>query len=244
LKKQIKYYCTGLVVVVGIVAGLLSIGGCHVGKRNSPGPYEFKDVGKAAHDILNADKHSALVVEIQYMDGNRLDDTTIAHISTFLEQVCNKPDGVSVSQSPIAAISPDTISLQQVKDIEKKYRTSYTSENTMVLYALVTNCYPDSSMIAAYSYYNTSMVIYGKVIRDDAARLGKVALETYLLKHEFGHLMGLVNMGTAMVAPHEDSEGVHHCNQPACVMSSKPVNVAPDSYCSYCINDLKANGGK
>ena len=49
------------------------------------------------------------------------------------------------------------------------------------------------------AYHNTSAVVYGKAVRNHsklAGRLTHQELETAVVLHEMGHLLGLVNKGT------------------------------------------------
>ena len=190
--------------------------------------------------MLSADKYTRLLLELQYMPGSRLADSTIDNITAFLESICHKPAGIEIEQTEIS-ISAPTLSLDNVRTMEKKYRTTYTTGKTMIIYGLITDGHSDSSLIAAYSYHNTSFVVYGKVIKDDVAHVGRVHLETFLLMHELGHLMGLTNKGAPMQQPHEDSVVMHHCTNHNCTMYYGTVSTQLDS---NCLRDLRANGGK
>ena len=81
----------------------------------------------------------------------------------------------------------------------------------------------------------------------------RTKLETTVLDHEFGHLLGLTNLGTPMVTPHEDAAHMSHCNNSSCLMYystqttvmggillSGPIPVLD----ANCKSDLTANGGK
>jgi hypothetical protein len=46
----------------------------------------------------------------------------------------------------------------------------------------------------------------------------RVALESSVLEHELGHIMGLVNLTTPMVVFHQDTAHGYHCNNPNCLM--------------------------
>jgi hypothetical protein len=69
------------------------------------------------------------------------------------------------------------------------------------------------------------------------------------LKHEFGHLLGLVDVGSPTVNPHEDTNHPNHCDSRDCLMyyatetaaTSNNIALTLDDNCKA---DLKANGGK
>lgn len=73
------------------------------------------------------------------------------------------------------------------------------------------------------------------------------------MNHEFGHLFGLVNIGTDMVENHEDTEHSKHCDKNNCLMyyASETTEIASfligndiPELDENCKNDLIANGGK
>jgi hypothetical protein len=85
-------------------------------------------------------------------------------------------------------------------------------------------------------------------------------VETSTLNHEFGHLFGLVNLGTDMVNNHEDPTADNHCDIPDCLMrgelefgggmmgvlekSKISKGAAVPDFDPECILDLQANGGR
>jgi hypothetical protein len=115
------------------------------------------------------------------------------------------------------------------------------------------------------------MVIYEKTIRTLANKSILVSIEDVeiaTLNHEFGHLLGLVNLSSTSVNDHEgtttdeDGEeiGDNHCTVEGCLMraelqfgggmkkmleknASKGIVTTPDLD-SECILDLQANGGR
>ena len=100
-------------------------------------------------------------------------------------------------------------------------------------------------------------MIYENTVKDlsnSAFEPSTDLLETTVLNHEFGHILGLTNLGTPLQTAHEDSEHPKHCDVDTCLMywSSETgaaltnmVNMesAPELD-AQCIADLQANGGK
>jgi hypothetical protein len=73
-------------------------------------------------------------------------------------------------------------------------------------------------------YRNTSMIIHESTVRDLASRSVVITVsdvETTTLAHEFGHLFGLVDLGTPEVNPHEDAASSNHCNVEDCLMRAE-----------------------
>jgi hypothetical protein len=219
-----------------------------------PNAYSDQSVGASANDMLSADKYTTLNIQIQYMPGYELDATTIANVTTYLTSLCNKPGGINITQSEIAA-NGDTLNVSEVAVIESQNRTSYTSGTTLAVHVLVTDGYDTSLTTLGFAYRNTSICLFGEDIFNNSGGAGEVTrigLESTVLEHEFGHIMGLVNLGTPMVVFHQDTAHGNHCNNPNCLMyyaveihaglgmlaSNIPV------LDSNCRNDLHANGGK
>jgi hypothetical protein len=78
-------------------------------------------------------------------------------------------------------------------------------------------------------------------------------VETTVLQHEFGHILGLVGNGTPTVQDHQDEANGAHCDVDTCLMyfavrTSDFVNNLMGGNVpeldSQCIQDLQANGGK
>jgi hypothetical protein len=218
-----------------------------------PDTYSNQGLGASAHDVLSADKYTTLNIQIHYMPGYQLEATAIDNITIYLNNLCNKPGGITISQSQIAAYG-DTLDPTKVAGIEKQNRTAFTSGGALSIYILVTDGYDTSESTLGFAYRNTSLVLFGRNIFDHSGHIGEInrtSLETSVLEHELGHIMGLVNIGTPMVANHQDLPHGNHCNNTKCLMyyamelhkglgmlsSVPPLD-------SNCLADLHANGGK
>src|SRR5581483_8010091 len=88
-------------------------------------------------------------------------------------------------------------------------------------------------------------------LQSSAMSESQVNVEGAVLLHEMGHLMGLVDLGTALTSAHEDLAHPSHCNNQACVMnwlitatSSGGLNgLSTVDFDDACRADLVANGG-
>jgi len=226
----------------------------NTGPETLPNAYSDQAIGKSANDLLSASKYTSLQIQIQYMGTYQLDTATISNLSAYLNSLCNKPGGISITQTAISATG-DTLDLDKVATLEKQYRTDYTSGSTIAVYIMVTDGYDTSASILGFAYRNTSICLFGKDIFANSGASGevtRVSLETSVLEHEFGHLMGLVNLGSTMVSNHQDLTHGNHCINPACLMywsiethTGLPglLNNIP-KLDSNCLADLAANGGK
>jgi len=104
----------------------------------------------------------------------------------------------------------------------KLYRGAQTSGGTVTAFVYVANAgYSESAAILGLAYHGSSIFLFEKVMRQHSGGLGQVPLQTLesaVLAHEFGHVMGLVNNGISMVDPHQDQQNGRHCNTKNCLM--------------------------
>ena len=188
------------------------------------------------------------------MPGYELEDATINNLTAYLTGICNKPGGINITQSQIAA-DVNTFTVDSAAIVERQNRTVYTSGNTIAVYILVTDGFDTSLSTLGFAYRNTSICLFGKDIFTNSGGMGqvtRVALETSVLEHEFGHILGLVNLGTPMQVFHQDTAHGNHCNNTHCLMyyaidthlAFGAVSAAVPVLDSNCLNDLRANGGK
>ena len=215
-----------------------------------------KSVGASANALLGAGTYKSLKIEVQYMTGFAPDATALNHLQTVLNTYLNKPSGISVVTKEISASSSTTLSIDQIKNIEEQNRTVFTSGDQLGVYFLYTNGnFTDNNVLGA-AYRNTSMVLFGKTIHDNSGALGQTSrtkLEGTVLDHEFGHILGLVDIGSPMQTNHKDAAHGNHCSNTNCLMyyasDTKDIlgflltgNIPP--FDASCIADMHANGGK
>jgi hypothetical protein len=244
-----------------LCALILAITGCSKSDNNdngnNPGSYSTtRSVGASAKDLLSNSTYTSAKIEIQYMPGFAPDAGAIAHLSGFLGSYLNKPGGILIVQKEITASGNTTLSIQDIASIEKQNRTVFTTGSEMGIYILYTNGIFSENKVLGSSYHNTSMVVYGKTIHDNSGGLGQTSrtkLEATILTHEFGHLLGLVDIGTAMQTNHKDAAHAGHCNNSNCLMYHTAettdalgllVSGSIPSLDANCTVDLTANGGK
>ncbi|MEO0576925.1 MAG: hypothetical protein AAF004_15820 [Pseudomonadota bacterium] len=113
--------------------------------------------------------------------------------------------------------------------MEIQNRTAYNDGDTLAIYIYFADAPSegddlDEGLVTLGAVYrNTSMVIYESTLRALEARtvISLTDLETATLNHEFGHLFGLVNLGTVPVNDHEDPEAENHCVIDPCLMRAQ-----------------------
>lgn len=217
--------------------------------------FHKRNFGESADELLRDDKFTSLKVEIQYMAGFKPDAKAVLNLKAFLQQHLNKPKGIYFLIRKIKPVTDTILTGNQVDNITRANRTIYTNNNQIAVYILYTNGEFENNDILGQAFRNTSIVIYGKSVKENESTFGNptpTTLETELLLHEMGHLLGLVDKGSAMTIPHEDSLNESHCQNQRCVMHWSigirirygPLIKRPyPDFDTACLQDLKANGG-
>ena len=239
---------------------IIALAGCSkkdtVPNPNPVNSENTKVIGASANDLLSAAKYSSVKIEIQYMPGFQPDAAGINNLVAFLNSLVNKPGGISVIQTQIPSANKVVLSLAEIASIEKANRTVFTSGSQLGIYFLYTDGNYTQSNVLGLAYYNTSIAVMGKTVHDNSGGLTqptRTKLESTVLGHETGHLLGLVNLGSPMQTNHEDPANIKHCNNSNCLMyyitnttgimgTLMSGSVPPlDANCKA---DLTANGGK
>jgi predicted Zn-dependent protease len=222
---------------------------------------ETTDNNVTPNDFLSGAKYNTMTIEINYINGFEPSDQSISDLVSFLSQRLNKGGGITFTKSAISVSNyGSTYTIANVQDIEKANRKNVTKGSTLTSYILfLDKSYAgntSSGQILGITYANSSVVIFENTIMSLSGGLGQPSrslLETTVLEHEFGHVMGLTNNGSSMQTAHQDTPNGKHCNNNACLMyyavetSDVVQNLlgsSPPVLDANCLNDLRANGGK
>ncbi|MBU2020539.1 MAG: peptidase [Bacteroidetes bacterium] len=249
-----------IIITILLGASLVTFQACKKDSRIKVEKNHRKQTGSSANDLLSNDQYKSLVVEIQYMTGFRPTDEAMTRLTNFLQERLNKSNGISLSFTEIGAQGKSSYSFDDIKKIEENNRSEFTAKKQIAAYFLFLDGEfsgnSGSSKVLGAAYYNTSMVIFQKTIINNSGGLSQPSrdkLETTVINHEFGHILGLVNLGTSMQSFHQDTENGAHCDNEDCLMNwivetdgvigslfGSPI----PSLDQNCIKDLQANGGK
>ncbi|MBQ0909727.1 membrane metalloprotease [Flavobacterium sp. F-328] len=217
--------------------------------------------GSSANDLLSDRKFKSLVIEIVYVNGFEPSAAAINNFVSFISARTFKPAGINVIKRAIASPGNATFTTQQIVALEDANRTKYNSGTELTVWAFFADgkSAQDTAdgVVLGTAYRNTSFVIFEKTIHglsDSAFEPNRTLLETTVITHEFGHILGLTNFGTALQSNHEDAAHPKHCIEKTCLMywsaevgggiGNMVSSGSAPQLDAQCIADLRANGGK
>lgn len=232
------------------------------GSTADPTAENKKALGTSAEDLLSDDQYDNLIVELGYTSFAP-EPESINALRDFLESRVNKPGGIQfqVTQIPDQAGAPFT--LDDIKSFEEEYRTYYTTGSTIAVFLFFSNGSSsndtETSVTLGTAYRNTSIVVYQKTLEAITTSEPELLpiLEQTTMEHEFGHILGLVNIQGDDIHPtgHEDPSVSKHCIIENCLMYFDATNVGRSTIQKLrsrgtvpqldplCIEDLQAKGG-
>lgn len=224
-------------------------------------PYDSnRNPGASSVDLLTDDRFTHVAVEVDYMSGST--ETTdsfeppaesLESLEAFLAERTHKEEIIIRTPTEIPGKGQETYTREDLEQLEEEHRNHYTDteSDTLHIYLLVVDTHYDGQAVLSTSYYNTSVAFFGTAIDDTCECEGAPPVETVeatLLRHEFGHLMGLVSDES-----HQDGDG-RHCTVEGCLMHKF---VDQEHYFVYefpedgipplegqCLSDLRDQGGK
>ena len=259
-------------ILLGTLLGLVL--NCSKSSDDGPDPVDVDKsanllgTGDSANDLLSNDEFTRMQIEAVYVAGFRPTDAAMDEFVTFLRDRTFKQD-IEVIYREVASSNEDDLSLQEIANIEDGHRTLFNNGETLAVYIYFADAPSvdddeDEGLVTLGAVYrNTSMIIYESTVRllaQQSSQISTADVEGATLNHEFGHLFGLVNLGSPQVNDHEDPDANNHCNVAGCLMraelqfgggmmsmlesrTAKGLAVAP-SLDAECILDLQANGGR
>jgi len=239
-----------------VLLSFIVVAGCSKSDVAGPASENKKAVGASANDLLSAAKYTSIRLDIQYMPGYQPDGPSVSNLVAFLNLLCNKTGGIIVTQTPIPSGGKTMYSDADVRAIETANRTVFTTGNTLGINFIYLDGTYTTENVLGFAYYNTSMALFGRKLFASSGGLGqpsRTKLESTIMEHEMGHLLGLVNLGSPMQTGHEDASHGKHCSNNTCLMYYQaqitdimgPLTTgAIPVLDANCRADLRANGGK
>lgn len=185
--------------------------------------------GDSANDILSNEKFTTLKIEIAYVVGFRPTQEAMNAFVDYLRTYTFK-ENIEMVFLELPSPEEDDLTIQEVADLETEHRTVYNDGDTLGMYIYFADAPSDGDeedeglVTLGAVYRNTSMIIYEATVRklaNQSTLISTADVESATLNHEFGHLFGLVDLGTEPVNEHEDPDSDNHCSIPGCLMQAQ-----------------------
>ncbi|MBD43092.1 MAG: hypothetical protein CMB09_03200 [Euryarchaeota archaeon] len=201
---------------------------------------------------LSDDKYTSMVVEIDYEAGYMPEQSSTDLLKTRLEQVCDKPQGIEIFLTETNFEHEGQWSASDVREKGWNEKSNNPqSDSTLYWQAIFPSGQYANDGVLGVAVDASTIAIFGEAV-DDAEgpifnRPSAEEIENSVLVHEFGHLLGLVNLVYQSPVDHEDEEHKGHSSNEDSVMywAIESANIGniitgelPDDFDSDDLNDL------
>lgn len=193
---------TRVAVLASLLLAALLLPGCY-------GPiFGGRSVGP--EDYIRGD-YRKWHVEVDYSAGERPASAILSFAHDKIAPLVNKPDGMEFqTNDQLPAEAGKVWSDADVLAYARQHRSVQTGGTTVVTHLMFLSGRHATEGVLAVTYDYDLIAVFPQVLRDSCTPLNLCtspdpALRAVLL-HEFGHALGLVNRGIAMVHPHEATE--------------------------------------
>lgn len=178
--------------------------------------------GGLALACLRDDSYKEMVIEIDHAPGYNPETSTVNLLKQRLGQVCDKPDGIRIELTEVTFAESETWTADKVRDIAHETMDSPPQTSVLRWHVIMPQGkYSDDSVLGVAVDAST-IALFPDSIEDATSifnpRISAEDIENSVMVHEFGHLLGLVNLVYTSPADHEDSEHPGHSNNEDSVM--------------------------
>lgn len=242
-----------------VIAFSLSFPGCKEDDSQDPTGKDLnrQNVGYSANAILLGDEYTSMEIEIIWEEGHALSNNVMVDFQNFIQNLANKPAGINITTKTVASSGKSSYSTQDFRSFEDANRTKYNNGQTIAVFIYIVGGEYENAGVIGQAYRNTSFAVMSGKIKEITGGVGEpsedLVLQT-IMRHEMGHLFGLVNQGTNMVNDHQDEANGSHCDDTECLMyyavgsegfmSNVTGMSQPPALDNNCKKDLSSNGGK
>ena len=255
--------------IVFVISFLLTIVACSTddsatsesNNNNNNTSANQQATGSSSNDLLSDATYTSMKIELVYVDGFEPSQTAINNFVAFLEARTFKPNGITVEKRAIVSPGNSPYTNTEIRAIEDANRTAYNTADQIAVWAFFADgesaSNTNNGVVLGTAYRNTSFVIYEETLHgfsDSTFEPSRSLLETTVIMHEFGHILGLTNLGADLQSNHEDAEHPKHCDVETCLMywsaetgdgiANLVSGGSAPQLDAQCIADLQANGGK
>tara|TARA_B100000459_G_scaffold142941_1_gene104026 strand:- start:1535 stop:2326 length:792 start_codon:yes stop_codon:yes gene_type:complete len=171
---------------------------------------------------LDDSVYTSMVVEVDYHPGYKPETSSTNMLQERLDSVCDKPQGIEILLTETTFSNDEIWTANDVRETGWDEKSSNPRDDSTLYWQVIfpAGTYEDSSVLGVA--VDASTVAMFKDSIDDAENIFRrpsaEKIENSVLVHEFGHLLGLVNLVYTSPVEHEDSEHPGHSNNEDSVM--------------------------
>lgn len=182
--------------------------------------YDFSAVGELGENYLNSSKFKRLVIEVDYEESSKPSSNSLEYLKSTIAKYADKPNGIIFSEGNSFDKRKEEYSISDLLEIQKNNRKLYTKNDQAVIHIIYINGkYSNNESALGVAINSSTFVIFEDQISSaTTALIQKSEIEKAVLVHEFGHLLGLVNINYTSEFNHEDTSHRHHSNNKESVM--------------------------
>lgn len=178
--------------------------------------------GSLALACLQSDRFTSMVVEIDYEPGYKPMTSSTDMLLERLEEVCDKPNGISVEFSEVNYEFEGAWTADAVREQAWIHKSGDVMDASELRWQLL---FPEGEYsengVLGVAVDGSSIALFGDTIEESDGPFGRPSVENVensVIVHEIGHLLGLVNLVYTSPADHEDAEHPGHSNNEDSVM--------------------------
>ncbi len=201
---------------------------------------------------LSSAKYTSMVVEIDHDSGYMPEQSSIDLLKTRLQEVCDKPNGIEIMLTETDFGQSGAWTADDVRQQAWQHKsTDPQTGSTLYWQALFPSGGYSNNDVLGVAVDASTVAIFKDAIEEAEgpffSRPNAEEIENSVLVHEFGHLLGLVNLVYTSPVDHEDKEHPGHSNNEESVMywaveSANLGNIItgqlPDDFDNDDLNDL------
>lgn len=208
---------------------------------NPEANFVIPPIAKAAtpHDFLTDEVYKDLVIEVVYIHGADPDRNALEYLLAKVTKLCHKRNVTIV----VHGVGPEAI-LSMLWDpslldhFEQQTRIFHTTTTRLALYiAYLPGISAPPDNWAGVTTHSDAFFIARWAVNEGLE-------ERATLMHEFGHILGLVNVGTPMGFKHDDKEHPPHCTGHCAMWWQTDGQAQSDEFDEMCLFDLHQAGGR
>lgn len=169
-------------------------------------------------DYIVDDDYDEWVIEIDYVQGHRPHADAVSLLETRMEALVRKD--VTVQVDDAIPSGRDTWSDGAIRSLSGERQDRDHGDGTVVTHVLYLDGTYTEGRVLGITYGDKELVAMFHETIGGSANLVFSArqIERAVLVHEFGHVVGLVDSGTAMASDHEDPDHQGHSDNRQSVM--------------------------